>query len=105
MTKLRSLVRSQLGAAFFSCSLALPLAFSACDSDEDKDDTEETKDAGKTDSGTKDDAGKDAGAVSDCVKSPKTHLELINACTDAEVVDKKPNLPKFLADGGLPSLP
>jgi len=54
-------------------------------------------------------SGKDAGALHDagvsCIPSPKTHLEIINACTDAEVVDKQPELPLLLADGGLPPLP
>jgi hypothetical protein len=36
---------------------------------------------------------------------PSTHEEIINACTDAEVVDKNPKLPLLLADGGLPPLP
>ena len=41
----------------------------------------------------------------DCFPDPKTHDEIINACTDAARVDKHPTLPLLLADGGLPPLP
>ena len=41
----------------------------------------------------------------DCVMNPHTHIEILNACTDAARVDKHPNLPLLLADGGLPMLP
>lgn len=41
----------------------------------------------------------------DCYPDPKTHEEIINACTDASRVDKKPVLPLLTADGGLPPLP
>jgi hypothetical protein len=53
--------------------------------------------------------GHDAGSAQDagvaCSMHPSTHEEIINACTDAEVVDKNPKLPLLLADGGLPPLP
>jgi hypothetical protein len=45
------------------------------------------------------------GAPSDCVMNPTTHLEIINACTDAVRITKNPTLPLLLADGGLPPLP
>jgi hypothetical protein len=41
----------------------------------------------------------------DCYMNPKTHLEIINACTDAQAFDKNPKLPLLLPDGGLPPLP
>lgn len=47
--------------------------------------------------------GKDGGP-SDCVTNPKTHAEIINACTNATKITKNPTLPKLLADGGLPPL-
>jgi hypothetical protein len=48
----------------------------------------------------------DTGApVDDCVKNPKTHLEIINACTTAQKIDKHPTLPLLLPDGGLPPPP
>jgi hypothetical protein len=43
--------------------------------------------------------------VEDCVVNPTTHLEIINACTDAQAVDKNPVLPLLAADGSLPPLP
>jgi len=45
------------------------------------------------------------GAPSDCFVNPKTHLEIINACTDAVKITKNPSLPLLLTDGGLPPLP
>jgi hypothetical protein len=50
----------------------------------------------------------DAGPGGDdasCFMNPKTHYEIINACTTADSVDKHPNLPGMLLDGGLPPLP
>jgi hypothetical protein len=50
----------------------------------------------------------DAGPVltaSGCYLNPQTSLEIINACTDAGFVDKSPELPLLLPDGGLPPLP
>jgi hypothetical protein len=43
--------------------------------------------------------------VSDCFTNPKTHFEIINACTDAQKIDKQPSLPLLLPDGGLPPPP
>jgi hypothetical protein len=40
-----------------------------------------------------------------CFTNPHTHYEIINACTNAQAVDKHPNLPLLLPDGGLPPLP
>jgi hypothetical protein len=48
-------------------------------------------------------AGSD-GEVKDCVENPTTHLEIINACTNATRVPKSPTLTKLLSDGGLPPL-
>lgn len=45
------------------------------------------------------------GGAPDCYMNPMTHVEIINACTDAERVDKTPDLPLLGADGGLPPLP
>ena len=44
------------------------------------------------------------GGPSDCVMNPKTHAEIINACTNATKITKNPVLPKLLPDGGLPPL-
>jgi hypothetical protein len=40
-----------------------------------------------------------------CFTNPTTHYEIINACTNAQFVDKHPNLPLQYPDGGLPPLP
>ena len=40
-----------------------------------------------------------------CFTNPTTHYEIINACTNAQFVDKNPTLPLTLPDGGLPPLP
>ena len=45
------------------------------------------------------------GAPSDCNMYPTTHLEIINACTDAVKITKVSTLPLLLSDGGLPPLP
>ncbi|MBX3189712.1 MAG: hypothetical protein KF819_21990 [Labilithrix sp.] len=45
------------------------------------------------------------GGPGDCVLNPTTHLEILNACTDAVQITKNPVLPLKLADGGLPPVP
>jgi hypothetical protein len=51
------------------------------------------------------DAGKPPPS-SACFTNPHTYLEIINACTDAQAVDKTDNLsPMNLPDGGLQPLP
>jgi len=44
------------------------------------------------------------GAPKDCFDNPKTHFEIINACTNATKITKNPTLTKLLPDGGLPPL-
>jgi hypothetical protein len=44
------------------------------------------------------------GGPTDCVQNPTTHLEIINACTNATQITKNPTLNKLLSDGGLPPL-
>lgn len=52
------------------------------------------------------DAGTDAGTPdAACFENPTTHAEIINACTTAQSVIKKPNLPLLNEDGSLPPLP
>lgn len=60
-----------------------------------------TTSSGATSSGST--SGGDGGP-GDCVQNPKTHLEIINACTDATGIAKNPTLSKLLAGGGLPPL-
>jgi hypothetical protein len=50
------------------------------------------------------DAGDLDGGSKDCFDSPKTHFEIINACTNATKIAKTPTLTKLLPDGGLPPL-
>lgn len=40
-----------------------------------------------------------------CFENPTTHAEIINACTTAAKVEKKPTLPLLNPDGSLPTLP
>ena len=40
-----------------------------------------------------------------CYAKPQTHIELLNACTTAQSVDKQPVLPLLGSDGKLPPLP
>jgi predicted small secreted protein len=40
-----------------------------------------------------------------CFMHPKTHVEIINACTTAQGIDKQPVLPLLKSDGTLPPLP
>lgn len=53
------------------------------------------------------DAGIDATGTPDasCFENPTTHVEIVNACTTAQSVIKKPTLPLLNQDGSLPSLP
>lgn len=48
--------------------------------------------------------GNDGGGATDCFEDPKTHFEIINACTNATGIRKAPALNKLLPDGGLPPL-
>jgi hypothetical protein len=59
---------------------------------------------GKPDTGVVADGGSDAPGK-DCYDNPRTHEEIINACTDAARVDKSPSLKKLQPDGSLPPLP
>ena len=55
--------------------------------------------------GAESDGGaKGDGGAKDCFDDPKTHYEIINACTTATKIAKDPVLPKLLPDGGLPAL-
>ena len=91
------------------CALLLALAApcaGGCEST-DKKTAEDRRDAATAgDAGDSADAGDDEdGGTPDCFEKPRTHEELINACTDAEKIEKQPTLPLLLRDGGLPPLP
>ena len=49
--------------------------------------------------------GGGAGGAPDCYTNPMTHVEIINACTTADKVDKVSNLPLLGQNGELPPLP
>ena len=40
-----------------------------------------------------------------CYEDPRTYLQIINACTDADKIDRNPVLPLLNDDGSLPPLP
>ena len=40
-----------------------------------------------------------------CYSNPQTHIEILNACTDSQSLDKTPRLPLARPDGTLPPLP
>ncbi len=111
-TKTTSLLASFAGASVVAALLAAG-ALGACDSSGGVHETPPAKDSGAdtavplTDSGGGSDTGTlpDGAPGDDCVKNPTTHLEIINACTDASKFDKSPTLPLLQSDGGLPSLP
>ena len=100
--------------ALVSLTLASSLLYVACDGDSNA--VKEPPITG--DSGTTPPPGTDGGpnptdggpnptdgGPTDCFTNPKTHFEIINACTNAVKITKNPTLPKLLADGGLPPLP
>lgn len=91
-----------------SALLALSTAFAACDDGGLPTDTTTTGtagDGGDGGSGGATGGGGGAGGGPDCYTNPTTHEEIINACTDAEKVDKQPVLPLLNPDGTLPPLP
>lgn len=40
-----------------------------------------------------------------CIVRPRTHVEILNACTNAQSIEKRPVLPLLRSDGTLPPLP
>jgi hypothetical protein len=98
--------KKKIRSGLFTCALLLScLSYTACD-----DSSSAVKEPPRTggpgaDSGPANDAGTlPDGATKDCFDNPKTHFEIINACTTAAKVTKTPTLTKLLPDGGLPPL-
>ena len=58
----------------------------------------------RLDGGTPPDAATTSADLA-CFRDPVTHVEIINACTSSQRIDKKPNLPLRRPDGTLPPLP
>jgi hypothetical protein len=83
-------------------ALGLGLAASACSGgDVPSDQGGASSSSSSSGSG----GGGAGGGAPDCYMNPQTHVEIINACTDAEKVDKAVNLPLLGSDGKLPPLP
>lgn len=105
-------MKNEIHSGLLGCAMVILAGFThaACDDSSSavKEPTPNTgTDAGpgSTDGGGGFDAGTlPDGAPKDCFDTPKTHFEIINACTNATKITKTPTLPKLLADGGLPPL-
>lgn len=97
-----------LYAFLAACALSASLAAVSC-SDDLPSDTSSTGSGGSSSSSAASSSsgagGTDGGGMPDCFMNPKNHFEIINACTDAQKIDKTPVLPLLQADGGLPPLP
>ncbi|MCC6644318.1 MAG: hypothetical protein IT374_01945 [Polyangiaceae bacterium] len=77
---------------------SLLLALGACGGDDAPSDATGAAGAGNG-------AGGAGGQAAPCSTAPKTHVELINACTDAQAIEVHPVLPLLQPDGSLPPLP
>ena len=107
-------------ALLAASSLGAALAIGACGGDSLPSDTQSTATSttgettttgpgssgggGAGGGGTGGSGGGGGGAL-DCFTNPMTHVEIINACTTADEVDKTPNLPLLGPNGELPPLP
>lgn len=95
-----------LACGFVLCGA---IAVSACDGQTPSDSGSTSSSSASSSSGGEGGAGGAGGAGgnggANCVSDPKTHIEIINACTDAEKVDKVVKLPLLNPDGTLPPLP
>lgn len=90
-----------------ACVLVLGTAAGACsggDVPSDQGGASSSSSSSSSSSGGGGEGGEGGGAP-DCYMNPQTHVEIINACTDAEKVDKAVNLPLLGSDGTLPPLP
>lgn len=74
----------------------------ACGDDVPSDAAAAAGSAGSAGSGG---AAGQAGAGGACSTKPTTHVEIINACTDAQAIDVSPVLPLLQPGGTLPPLP
>lgn len=86
-----------------TCFLAFGLCLLACDDPLPSNTSSTTSSSSSGDGGAGGMGGQ--GGASTCVNNPMTHIEIINACTDAEKIDKTVTLPLLQADGTLPPLP
>jgi hypothetical protein len=92
--------------AIASAALCLAgFAATACDETSTPSEVVPTPDSGNNNNDSGSNPGDSGPQEEDCFKNPKTHYEIINACTTATKVDKKVNLPLLLSDGGRPPIP
>jgi hypothetical protein len=85
------------------CALFLAATLAACGS------SSSSNDAGAHDASATTDGGVDCttkynGGGTNCAMNPMTHLEIINACTTAQKIEKHPVLPMLNADCSLPPI-
>jgi len=103
-----------IAALALASSVAVAALAAGCTGDDnavphDTLDASTPKDGGGNDGGNES-GGNDGGDAGDggtpsCFTNPRTHYEIINACTDAQSFDKNPRLPLLQPDGSLPPLP
>jgi hypothetical protein len=107
--KRRTLTRARAFVILASLGTAAASAVGACGDDLPSDTTSTTTGDATTSSSSSSGTGGSgtggAGGAADCYKNPMTHVEIINACTDAQKIDVMPVLPLLQSDGGLPPLP
>lgn len=104
---------NKLSRAALAAILAAGAIFSACDDGNLPSDSTSASSGATTTIGSGGSGGQGGatggsggtGGATDCFASPRTHVEIINACTAAEQIDKQPVLPLLNPDGSLPSLP
>jgi hypothetical protein len=90
-------------AILWAIGLSPALIASACGRNNVPSDHQST--SSSTSSGGAGNGGSRAGGSTECFTNPVTHVEIINACTDVETIDKTPNLPLLHPKGELPPLP
>lgn len=99
-------MNQRLCAFLAASSIGAALAIGACGGRPLSSDTQSTatsaEEPGATTTGS---GGGGAGGAPDCITNPKTHVEIINACTTADRVEKTPTLPLLGPSGELPPLP
>lgn len=86
------------------CLVAWAVAVSLAACDDSTAIKESSRDAGLPAPTVAVDGGDQDGGAKDCFDNPKTHFEIINACTSATRIAKNPTLTKLQPDGGLPPL-
>jgi hypothetical protein len=104
--------KNLMGFVLGGLAIASSVLYIACDSSDSAvkeptpvPDSGLLADGARPDAGPLPDGALPDGAPGDCFLNPKTHFEIINACTDAVKITKNPTLPLLLTDGGLPPLP